>query len=112
MTGVTVTVVGTADGRSRVAVTVASPPFSAMAVGFSVRAAAGGGSSSRTVRAAPVTVMVVESAAARALPTVAVTVPVRSGSSVALATATMVAPSVGAAVVPAARRMVASAPTV
>ena len=64
------------------------------------------------VRVAPVTVMVVESAAARSLAMVAVTVPVRFGSSVALSAATTVAVSEAACVAPAAMTIAASAPAV
>ena len=75
-------------------------------------AAVGAASSSRTVSEAPVTAIVVESAAARALVIDAVTVSVRSGASVALSTATTVAVSEAACVAPAAITIAASVPTV
>ena len=60
---------------------------------------------------APVTDIVVPSAAARSLATVAVTVGVRSGASVALSTATTSAVSDAAVVAPDAITIVASVPT-
>ena len=107
---VTVTVDGSLDGCESVAVTVAMPPFSDTDPGSSDSAAVGAASSSRTVSGAPVTVMVVESAVARALVMVAVTVPARSGSSVVLFAATTVAVSEAAVVAPAAMTMAASVP--
>ena len=73
-TGVTATVRVTAwaDSPERVAVTVATPPFSAMVMGLRVRVAVGVASSSVRVRVAPVT-----APAPWALVRVAVTVAVR-----------------------------------
>ena len=111
-TAATVTVEGSDDGFESVAVTVAIPPFSETDAGASAKVTPGAESSSRTVSAAPVTAIVVPSAAARALAMVAVTVPVRSGSSVALSAATTVAVSEAFAVAPAAMTMAASEPAV
>ena len=68
-------------------------------------------SSSVRVNTAPITAITVESADARSFVTVAVTVAVRFGASIALSTAATVAVSEAFVVAPAAITMVASAPT-
>ena len=105
---------GCDDGCESAAVTVDTLPAppSAMLDGFAVSVTVGASSSSVIVRVAPVTDMVVESAAARSFATVTVTVGVRAGSSVVLFTAATVAVSEAFAVSPAAITIVASEPAV
>ena len=104
---VTVTVVGSDDGRDSSAVTVAAPPFSETEDGVTDNATVGAASSSVSIRVAPVT-----APAPWPLASAAVTVGVRAGSSTSLSTATTVAVSVAFVVEPAAITMVASEPTV
>ena len=105
---------GWLDGCESAAVTVDTlpAPLSAMLDGFTDSVTVGAASSSVSVSVAPVTAMVVESAVARSLTTVAVTVGVRPGSSVVLFTPATVAVSEAFAVAPAAITITASEPAV
>ena len=105
----TVSVTAALDARFRLAVTVAAPPFSGIDDDDSANVAVGAPSSSVSVRLAPVTATVSDSAAAWPLDAVPVTVTVRSPTlSMASSTALIVAVSEAFAVSPAAITIVAS----
>ena len=110
----TVTVTGSLDGCESAAVTVATPPFSAIDAGDAESDTVGRLSSSVNVSAAPVTVTVCESAAAWSFDAEPVTVVERTAapSSTSLSTATIVATSEAFAVSPASITTVASGPAV
>ena len=110
---VTVSVTASLDARSSAAVTVVTPPLSEIDEDDSFSVAVGVASSSVSVRLAPVTAMVCESAAAWPLDAAPVTVTVRLPTlSMASFTALIVAVSAALAVSPAAITIVASEPTV
>ena len=99
--------VASLDGLVSLAVTVDMPPFSVTAAGVSANVTPGAASSSVSVSVAAVTLC-----GARLEAASPITFTIRSGSSVALSTALIVAVSAAFTVVPAANTIVASDPTV